>query len=369
MRTHCPLRKVLPCPIFTSPGAMRGRRPAFVPHRSPSAAFYAMLAVSWLCIPAQAADEWISYEGGDGPGKGKHVVLISGDEEYRSEEALPQLAAILSKHHGFKCTVLFAIDPADGTINPEVTTNIPGLEALRSADLMVIATRFRDLPDEQMKHVIDYVDSGRPIVGMRTATHAFKTDKSKPHARYSWDSKVEGWEGGFGRRILGETWINHHGQHGKQSTRGTIASEAFRHPIVRGCEDIWGPTDVYGVRLPLPGDSRPLVVGLVLEGMKPRDKPVSGDQNNPPMPVAWTRTYTGTNDRKGRVFATTMGAATDLESEGMRRLLVNACYWCVGLEEKIPMRSKVDLVGTYRPSAFGFKGHRKGLRPADLRQK
>src|SRR5262249_23083932 len=104
----------------------------------------------------RAADPWVVYDGANGPGRGKHVVLISGDEEYRSEEALPQLGRILAKHHGFKCTVLFAINPKDGTIDPNVKNNIPGLEALKSADLMVIATRFRDLPDEQMKLIIDY---------------------------------------------------------------------------------------------------------------------------------------------------------------------------------------------------------------------
>ena len=172
-----------------------------------------------LAAPALAADPWVVYEGADGPGKGKHIVLVSGDEEYRSEEALPQLGKILAKHHGFKCTVLFAIGK-DGTIDPNRNDNIPGLEALRSADLMIIATRFRDLPDEQMKHIVDYVESGKPIIGMRTATHAFNI-KSKTYAKYSWNSKD--WAGGFGRQVLGETWVNHHGHHGKESTRGIIA--------------------------------------------------------------------------------------------------------------------------------------------------
>jgi type 1 glutamine amidotransferase len=312
-----------------------------------------------------AADAWVTYAGSEGPGKGKRVVLISGDEEYRSEEALPQLARILAKHHGFACTVLFAIDPRDGTINPEVASNIPGLEALRSADLMIIATRFRDLPDEQMKHVAEYIESGRPIIGLRTATHAFRIARDKTYARYSWDSKVEGWEGGFGRRVLGETWVSHHGQHGKQSTRGVVAAGEEKNPIVRGCADIWGPTDVYTVRRPLPGDSRVVVYGQVLEGMKPTDKPVAGKLNDPMMPVAWTRTYETASGQRARVFTTTMGAATDLESEGFRRLLVNAAYWCLKMEEQIPTAAEVALVGEYRPSPFGFKGHKKGMKPAD----
>src|SRR6266481_5934672 len=83
-----------------------------------------------ISAAAPAADQWVTYQGADGPGKGKHVVLICGDEEYRSEETLPQLARILANRHGFKCTVLFAIDPKDGTINPNRRDNIPGLEAL-----------------------------------------------------------------------------------------------------------------------------------------------------------------------------------------------------------------------------------------------
>ena len=308
---------------------------------------------------AGAADPWVTYEGYDGPGKGKHIVLVSGDEEYRSEEALPQLGKILARHHGFKCTVLFAVDPKDGTINPQVLDNIPGLEALETADLMIIATRFRDLPDEQMKHIDEYVESGKPIIGMRTATHAFNIAKGKTYARYSFDSKQEGWDGGFGRRVLGETWINHHGQHGKQSTRGVIAPGMKDHPIVRGCEDIWGPTDVYTVRLPLPGDSKPLVLGQVLEGMKPTDKPVSGKQNDPMMPVAWIKTYKGD---KGRPAASSRprwgprrpGERGPAPAAGQRRLLVPRH----GGEDSA--QGQRGHRGRYKPSPFGFGRPQEG---------
>ena len=312
---------------------------------------------------AAAGDPWVVYPGGDGPGKGKHVVLVSGDEEYRSEEALSQLGKILSRHHGFQCTVLFAIDPKEGVVDPVNTGNIPGLEHLETADLMIIATRFRNLPDEQMKYIVDYVDSGRPIIGLRTATHAFSIPAGKTYSRYSWNNKE--WDGGFGRQVLGETWINHHGHHGVESTRGLVAPGMENSPLVRGCQDIWGPTDVYTVRLPLPGDSKPVILGQVLEGMKPTDKPVVGPKNDPMMPVAWMKSYTGASGKVGRVFTTTMGAATDLESEGLRRLLVNAAYWCVGLEDQIPAKANVDLVGQYKPLGFGFGKHKKGLKPAD----
>ena len=321
-----------------------------------------VLAVLWASA-ACADTEWVVYKGSAGPGQGKNVVLISGDEEYRSEEGLPQLGKILARRHGFNCTVLFAIGK-DGAIEPNCNDNIPGLEALRAADLMIIATRFRDLPDEQMKEIDDYVQSGRPIIGMRTATHAFNIKKSKTFARYSFDSKE--WDGGFGRQVLGETWISHHGHHAHESTRGIIAAEARNHPIVRGIKDgdIWGPTDVYGVRLPLPGDSQPLVLGQVVADMTPTGQPVEGKKNDPMMPIAWVKSFTGSSGKPARVFATTMGAATDLESTGVRRMLVNAAYWAIGIDDKIKSDSDVSIVGEFKPRPFGFNGAAKGIMPA-----
>src|ERR1051325_4652186 len=175
----------------------------------------ALVAILWS---AHAADDRLVLSGARGPGAGKRVVLVSGDEEYRSEQALPQLARILSARHGFECTVLFAIDPKDGTVNPNFASNIPGLETLDKADLLILLTRFRDLPDAQMKHIVDYVESGRPIVAMRTATHAFDLKTSATYRRYSWNSKE--WDGGFGRQVLGETWINHHGKHARNFREG-----------------------------------------------------------------------------------------------------------------------------------------------------
>ncbi len=320
-------------------------------------------------LAVRAAEHSLVFEGAAGPGRGKHIVLISGDEEYRSEEALPQLAKILALRHGFRCTVLFAVEPETGIINPERRDHIPGLDALAGADLMVMFLRFRDLPDEQMRHIVHYVESGKPIVALRTSTHAFDLKTSATYRHWAWNSREPGWEGGFGRRVLGETWIRHHGKHGRQSTRGILAPGERDHPVLRGIADgdIWVPTDVYAVRLPLPADSRPLVLGQVLNGMEPSSPPAEGPQNDPMMPVAWVKTYTGASGRTARVFTTTMGSSQDLLSEGFRRLLVNACYWATGLEDRIPPRSDVALVGEYRPSPFGFGGFRRGLRVKDLR--
>ena len=338
-------------------------------------AAYASAAVwTWMfaqtkgaAAPKQASAPWVVYDGYAGPGKGKHVVLVSGDEEYRSEEALPQLGKILAKRHGFKCTVLFAIDPETGEIDPNTNSNIPGLGALASADVMIIATRFRDLPDAQMKHIADYLAAGKPIIGMRTATHAFKVAPGKTYSKWTYNSKE--WPGGFGRQVLGDTWVSHHGRHGRQSTRGVIVPHEKTHPIVRGCDDIWGPTDVYTVRLPMQTGCRPLVYGQVLTGMKPTDTALTGKKNNPMMPVAWTRTYEITPGRKGKVFTTTMGSSTDLSSVGVRRMLVNATYWAAGLESKVTGKANVDLVGAYKPTNFGFGRFKKGVRPADHEMK
>jgi len=309
-------------------------------------------------------DLWVEYEGKAGAGKGKHIVFVSGDEEYRSEESLPLLAKILATHHGFKCTVLFAIDPETGIIDPVNQTNIPGLENLETADMMVLSLRFRELPDEQMKYIIDYTNAGKPVMGLRTATHSFNYSRNldSPYAKYSF--KDEKFEGGYGRQVLGETWINHHGHHGKESSRGVINEDLKDHPILKGVEDIWGPTDVYTVT-ELTGDPDVLVYGQVLVGMDPADEPTTDGKNDPMMPVAWVKTYTGDQGKTSRVLCTTMGASVDLVSEGLRRLLVNGCYWCMGMEDQIPAKSNVDIVGDFNPTYFGFGTHIKGIRPSD----
>lgn len=322
---------------------------------------------------ADAAQPFIQYTGIDhAPGQHQRVVLVSGDEEYRSEEALPQLAAILAYQHGYDCTVLFAINPETGFIDPTYTKNIPGLEALDNADLMIIFTRFRDLPDAQMQHVDAFLKAGKPVIGLRTATHAFQTAGDGPWARYgNGYGGDDAWKDGFGRLVLGEHWISHHGDHKQQSTVGLIAPNAQGHPILNGITNggVWGATDVYGVRLPLPGDSTPVLLGQVTKragafdandlfyGMRPTDnEPVAGAKNDPMMPIAWTKSYQVPDGKTGQVFMTTMGASSDLTNEGLRRLLVNAVYWCTGKMKVIPAGGcKVNLVGDYAPTKFEFR--------------
>ncbi len=331
--------------------------------------------------------QWQTYAGKEGPGKGKSVVLIAGDEEYRSEEAMSQLGKILSQRNGFDCTVLYSQHSGDpGVIDPNHQTNIPGLEALRTADLMIIATRFRNLPNSQMKEIDDYLKSGRPVVGMRTATHAFNIPEDAKYAHYSFNYKgpKKAWEKGFGHLVLGSTWISHHGWHKYESTRGILVGD---HEINNGIGEgeIWGPTDVYGVPNPLPGDSEAVVLGQVVAGMGRLHPPIGPGpydrvpgygkvegfhKNDPMMPIAWTKSYQIPGGKKGKVFTTTMGSSNDLAEAGTRRMVVNGVYWAVGLP--VPEEgTNVDVVGDFQPSMYGFQRsegywQKKNLRVSDF---
>ncbi|HUR60157.1 MAG TPA: hypothetical protein VM029_20710 [Opitutaceae bacterium] len=296
--------------------------------------------------------------------KNKHVVLLSGDEEYRSEEAMPMLAKILSQRHGFRCTVLFALDP-DGTINPDNNTSVPNAEALDSADGIVMALRFRQWPDAAMKHFAAAVARGVPIVALRTSTHAFRFPASSPTAYMKFND--------FGREVLGENWVSHWGANRRGATRGIIEPGAESDPILRGVQDIFGDSGVYETH-PVAG-SKILVRGQVLKGMSPTDAPdleqrkkrkADGEEqgiNDPMMPVAWTRTHQNPNGKANRVFCTTMGAATDLANEGLRRMVVNAVLW--GCRMEIPAATDVRFVDPYAPTPYAFKGYRRGITPDD----
>lgn len=334
--------------------------------------FSALLVAFHFTAIAAIAGDWVVYEGKRGPGRGKHIVFLSGDEEYRSEEGLPQLAKILAAQHGFKCTVLFSINKA-GEIDPNTRNNQPGIEALDSADLCVMALRFREWPDEQMKHFADYYLAGKPIIALRTSTHAFdfKNDSPSAYKKFGWQGK--GWPGGFGKQVLGETWVSHWGNHKKEATLGIIPDAAKNHRILKGVADVFGDTDVYEAAPP--PDAQVLVLGQVLKGMKPGDAPadyrkktargVEQGVNDPMMPVVWLRHHTNETGKVNKILTTTLGSATDLQSEGLRRLLVNGAYWAAGLERKIPTKAKANLVGDFQPTMYGFNGFKKGVKPAE----
>ena len=314
-----------------------------------------MLAVIAASIMMQ---DTLEFAGGDGPGKGKHVVLLAGDEEYRSEEMLPQFARILSERHGFKCTVGFPLNES-GEVDPNAQTKQSGLDALATADTIVIMLRFRQWPESEMKKFVDAYLAGKPIIAIRTSTHAFAYpgDSPNPFRSYSWNDKE--WHGGFGKQVLGETWVSHWGNHGKQATRGKAVAA---HELLRGVANVFGPTDVYEAKPP--SDAKVLMRGEIVEGMNP-DDPTAKDRNDPMMPVVWTREIENSAGKTNRVFTTTMGSAQDFTNEGFRRLMVNAVFWSTNTP--VPAHAEVGLVGEYKPSPFGFNTFRKGLKPIDFR--
>jgi type 1 glutamine amidotransferase len=292
-----------------------------------------------------------------GEDKAPHVVFISGDEEYRSEESLPMLARILHETHGFRVSVCYALD-SEGKIDPNTLTNIGGLEALDDADLVVMYTRFRKLPDDQLERIKKYADSGRPMMGFRTASHAFRYD-GPPHAA----EMNESWE----RRVFGQKWITHHGHFGdgqEMLTRvSTIPAEA-ENPILRGVDT---PFDVYswlyhveGGGDSLEGDCTRLLSGKALKSGHAGEFDRFPETN----PVAWTKTYTGASGKPARVFFTTLGHPFDFKVEPVRKLALNGVFWALGREADIPPEGvKADFVEPYEPNNSGVGGFKKGLAP------
>lgn len=315
--------------------------------------------------PVAESENWLTFEGGEGPGKGKHIVLITADQEYRSEQSFPMMAAILAKHHGFHATVLFGVNekglvdptmpvfPKKGEEDKFISHNIPGLEHLAKADLVIFKTRLLTLPEDQKKHIVDYIDSGKPIIGMRTANHGF---------RGSIGYKVDGKDINFGK-LLGGAFKNHHGNWHRDSTRGDIVEAMKDHPILTGVKDIWGPSDVYRTYKEgdgLPDDCTALVYGQPLIG---REK---GGESNPkkiPLPVVWFKNWKTSDGKTARVVQSTMGSGKDLESPGLRRLIINAAYWSMGMGKQISATSSVDYTGEYMPLVSGFQYEKLGVIP------
>ncbi len=319
-----------------------------------------------MAHPVPESPKWLTYPGEDGPGKGKHIVLIAADQEYRSEQAMPMMAKVLSKHHGFDCTVLFGVNDK-GEVDPTMpvypekgkeaefkTHNIPGLEHLSSADLVIFFPRLLTLPMEQQELIVAYLDSGKPVIALRTANHGFRGNL--PY-------KIDGKNINFGNDILGGSFMGHHGRWHADSTRGTVVEAMKDHPIVRGVSDIWGPSDVYRTYkegTSLPDGCTALVWGQPLMGRQPEDAP---NTKKEPLPVVWIKDWKTSTGKTARVFHSTMGSARDLQSTGLRRLVINAAYWGMGLEEKITADRSVEIVGPYVPLASGFNYEQLGVFP------
>ncbi len=333
------------------------------------ARFFVGFAVLFFGGLASAAEgpQWLTYAGREGPGKGKRIVLIAADQEYRSEQSMPMLAKILSTHHGFDCTVLFAVNE-QGEVDPTLPVypekgktfkehHIPGLEHLASADLVIFFPRLLTLPVPERELIVKYIDSGKPIISIRTGNHGF-------HAPLPY--QINGKQVRWGEDVLGGTFMEHHGRWHADSTRGTIVPEQKNHPILTGVSDIWGNSDVYRTYregTSLPADCTALVWGQPLMGRN------HDDAVNPklePLPVAWFKYWQTSNGKKARVFHSTMGSADDLKSAGLRRLLINAAYWGMEMEAAITANRSVDIVGTYHPLESGFNYEELGVVPKPI---
>jgi len=328
--------------------------------------FLTLLALVSACAAARGAanEQWLTYPGSDGAGKGKRIVLIAADQEYRSEESMPMMAKILSTHHGFDCTVLFAVNEK-GEVDPTMPVypekgqplkehHIPGLEHLASADLVIFFPRLLTLPMAERELIVKYIDSGRPIISIRTGNHGF-------HAALPY--KINGKQVRWGEDVLGGSFMSHHGNWQADSTRGIIVAEQKDHPILTGVNDIWGKSDVYRTYqegTSLPTNCTALVWGQPLLGRNHDDPP------NPklePLPVAWFKHWQTSDGNKTRVFHSTMGSAHDLQSAGLRRLIINAVYWGLGMESEITPNRSVNIVGTYQPHESGFNYQELGVVP------
>jgi type 1 glutamine amidotransferase len=296
----------------------------------------------------------------DATPKTPHVVFVTGDEEYRSEESMPMLAKMLHRDYGLKVTVCYAISQ-DGTIDPNTLDNIPGLEALETADLMVMFTRFRKLPDDQLARIVQYVDSGKPVVGFRTASHAFRYGNG-PHAA----EMDEAWP----TRVFGQKWITHHGHFGdghELLTEVTLNPEFKDHPVLRGVEPFRTYSWLYhvdGGGDQLPANAKRLLFGKALKTSHEKEL----DRFPITNPVAWVRTNPPGSHLPSRVFFTTLGHPFDFKQAPMRKLAINGILWSLGLDARIPAEGAgVETVGDYDPNNSGFGQYfKKGRKPEPI---
>jgi type 1 glutamine amidotransferase len=250
--------------------------------------------------------------------KKPYVVFVTGDHEYSGELTLPFIAAELEKNYGMRTKVLKAYPDYNGE------KDIPGLEALKEADLAVFYLRWRQLPQDQLNFIDDYLKSGKPVMGFRTTTHAFNYPEGDERKR--WNSFGEfafGAPPGWG----GKAQHTHYGH--KSTTDVTIIPEAAKHPILTGVEPSFHASSwLYRVLPDYPAKGAvPLLMG----------KSVNPDKAAIDNPVAWT----WKNEWGGKAFITTLGHPEDFQVESFQRLVINAIHWELGMP--VPKRWKGKL--------------------------
>jgi hypothetical protein len=224
---------------------------------------------------------------------------------------------------------------------------------------MIIGTRFRQLPDAQLAPIAAFLNAGKPVIGFRTATHAF-TGGAKS-GDFKWSD--------FGLSILGERWVAHHGQHKVQGTRGVPVTAQSAHAVLAGVGEVFGDSDVYTVKNLDESKATVLLRGAVTASLDPASPTLTEDPKNQPMQaLAWLRDYTAPNGTAhGQAFCTTLGASTDFADEDLRRLTVNAVYHLLG--QPVPPKADVAVVDPFTPTFYSamkapfFKN--RNLKPSD----
>jgi len=245
----------------------------------------------------------------------RNILMVIGDDEYKTEVTLPAFAKAELEPHGFQVRVVHA-DAND-------KDQFPGLaEAARAADLILVSARRRTPPPDQLDAIRAHVAAGKPLVGIRTACHAFA-----PRAREAVRAGRSAWAE-FDPEVLGGHYTGHHGN-GPQSTL-TVAPGAKEHPVLRGVElsRLTGNGSLYKVT-PLVTSTTPLLIGSI-----------PGKEAEP---VAWTNV-----PRVGhsRVFYTSLGHPADFESPTFRKLLLNGICWTLGVAPPGAGPEQTKLSGT-----------------------
>ncbi len=311
----------------------------------------ATLTGSLVAEPTQPKDHLVFEGDASKPGKAKHIVLLAGDEEYRSEEAMPMLAQILAKQ-GFKCTVLFSMDKDNKFTSPNNQKSLSNPKALDSADAILMSLRFRNWSEETFDTFSAAFERGTPISALRTSTHAFKVPEDAAYFKYDWKSNAEGWEGGFGRQVLGESWVSHWGRHAKQGVNTYPIAENKDHSILNSVDKIFVKSDLYEAKPLQP--STILLEGQITENLNPDSKELTEDKKGAVRQAcAWTRKFKHQNGNISKIFTTTMGSSEDLTDENLRRLVINSVYY--GLDLEVPKKANVDYISKYIPTFYGTK--------------
>ena len=242
-----------------------------------------------------------SFLGGDAfrfkNDKRPNLLIIMAEREYKTDQTLPAFA---QKHLGH----LFKVDYVHASETER--NDLPGIEAIDEADIILVSVRRRLLPSAKMKLLLDFAGNGKPIVAIRTASHAFAMRK-----KGEWKDDLVEWSG-FDHKIIGGNYTGHHGNGPRVALSSPAGAKV--HPILKGVDlsKLQGCGSLYKTA-PLAKSARELVRGTI-EGKTPEA-------------IAWTnKTSFG-----GRVFYTSLGHVDDFAQPGMNILLRNALCWAAGL--------------------------------------